>query len=182
MNDLLFAYRLYEDNAEGADKGEIQYLVRTSSSHLLELALVNEDGLKREATSQLFAELPDSLADSVALVRAVADGSTAFSRVVWHVRNKATWHYPKPGDKHLRRALADVADFEGSVEFGSTVSSIRNSFADVVFTQFWLHNLDSEDELEALGGFYRELAAATAAAVRIVERLLYEHLRAIGGD
>lgn len=101
--------------------------------------------------------------------------------MLFHVRNKATWHYSRPGDRHLRRAIADTADAEGTIVFGNTVASIRNGFADVILAQFWLSTLKDEEPLRALATLYRELADTTATAVKLAERILYHHVRQRGG-
>lgn len=171
-NDLRFIFQLYDARDDLADKGETQYLVRASAAHLLELSLVLAQASHVEVLGAMVQGFDDDRKEDFATVLAAGNGASAFSRVLWHVRNKVTFHYPKVGDKHLRRTLAEIADWEGSLEVGETHAVGRAVFADVVLSQFWLHNLEVDDELQGLGDFYRQLADATGAALRVSDEVV----------
>jgi hypothetical protein len=172
LNDLLYSNKRLIEQLEGDAPGyENVYGSRLVGAQVWEvLRLLREGGTDPDVAAfidTLSQDAKTELAESLAVFDdpARAPFKAALARARDHVA-----HYPEPGRKELRHALAALADQEGEMHVGQRLGDFRGLWADDVAVQLFFRA--ENDDVEPLKEFVADLRNLVLVLTRFIQRAL----------
>jgi hypothetical protein len=182
LNDLVHSHKRLFEGLAGDEPTvvEIGYDARLTGSHVWEVSVLLRAGTSNPDLSDFLAGLPASVrADLDAAVAIFDDPEKAAFRGALGRARDHFFHYPEPGRKELRRALAAFGrdGHDGELWLDSDLRNARARWADDVAAQLFVRAEGDDDT--AIREFTQELGDFARLQMHLLVDLIKEYFSAL---